>query len=83
MIDPEALRRFVENHRAAAEREDRERSGRPLPVAEAWAAAMELLRFDETVNGDPFSRHDPVAEREDREMYEAWAKLRAGWPGER
>ena len=42
-----------------------------------------LLRFDEQVNGDPFARRDPVTEREDREMYDAWAKLRAGWPRER
>jgi hypothetical protein len=73
----------VENHRAAQQREDKERSGKPLPVAEAWAAAMDLLCFDEQMNGDPFNRYDPVSEREDREMYEAWAKLRAGWPRER
>jgi len=42
-MDPDALRRFVENHRAASERED----------------------------------------QEDMEMYETWAKLRAGWPRER
>ena len=82
-MDPDALRRFVENHRAAQEREDRERYGRPMPPAEAWAAAMALLRFDEQVNGNPFTRRDPVTEREDLEMYEAWAKLRAGWPRER
>jgi hypothetical protein len=70
-MDPEALRRFVENHRAASAREDRERSNRPMPVAEAWASAMALLRFDEQMNGDPFNRYDPVTEWEDREMYEA------------
>ena len=82
-MDPDALRRFVENHRAASEREDQERAGRPMSFADAWASAMALLCFDEQVNGDPFNRPDPVGEREDMEMYETWAKLRAGWPGER
>ena len=82
-MNPDDLRRFVENHRAAQERERQERRGRPMSTADAWAAAMALLRFDEQMNGDPFQRHDPVEEREDREMYETWAKLRAGWPRER
>lgn len=82
-MDREALLRFVENHRAALAIEDREKSGRPLPVAEAWTAAMALLCFDEQMNGDPFRRNDPVTEWEDREMYDAWARLRAGWRRER
>jgi len=82
-MDADALRRFVENHRAAQEREDQERAGKPMSFADAWASAMALLRFDEQVNGDPFRRYDPVTEEEDQEMYEAWAKLRAGWPRER
>ena len=82
-MDPEALRRFVEGHRAAQEREDRERYGRPLPAKEAWAFAMELLCFDEQMNGDPFTRYDPIEEEEDRKKWAAWAKLRAGWKRER
>jgi len=82
-MDPDALRRFVENHRAASEREDQERAGRPMSFADAWASAMALLRFDEQMNGNPFTRPDPVGDREDMEMYETWAKLRAGWRRER
>jgi hypothetical protein len=82
-MDPDALRRFVENHRAVQEREAQEQRGKPLSTADAWAFAMELLRFDEQMNGDPFRRYDPVEEREDLEKYEAWSKLRAGWRRER
>jgi len=82
-MDPEALRRFVANHQAGQDREAEERSNRPLNPQFAWWAAMELLNFDEELNGDPFNRHDPVSEREDAEVREAWAKLRSGWPRER
>jgi hypothetical protein len=40
---------------------------------------MSLLVLDEQLNGNPFTRHDPVTEREDAEMYETWAKLRERW----
>ena len=82
-MDPDALRRFVENHRAAQEREAQERFGKPLPTQQAWAFAMELLCFDEQMNGDPFTRRDPLEEEDDRRKYEAWTKLRAGWKRER
>ncbi|HJW94883.1 MAG TPA: hypothetical protein VJ901_14805 [Thermoanaerobaculia bacterium] len=82
-MDPEALRRFVENHRAAQEREAQEVRGNPMPFERSWAFAMELLRFDEQMNGDPFSRHDPIEDEDDRRKYEAWTKLRTGWKRER
>jgi len=78
-MDPGDIRRWAENHRVAAERERAERRNNPLSPQQAWDFAMDLLRLDEAHNGNPFTRHDPVTEREDREMWEAWAKLRARW----
>jgi hypothetical protein len=74
------IRKWAENHRAAAEREAAELRGRPLSSADAFASALALLRYDESLNGSPFGRVDPVSAREDQEMWEAWAKLRARWP---
>jgi hypothetical protein len=82
-MDPEALRRFVENHRAAQELEAQEVRGNPMPFEQSWALAMELLRFDEQMNGDPFTRPDPIEDEDDRRKYETWTKLRAGWKRER
>ena len=79
-MDPNDIRKWAENHRAAAAREVAEMRNRPLSSEESFASAMALLNFDELMNGDPFARRDPVTEREDREMYEAWAKLRRRWP---
>lgn len=80
---PEDIRRWDENQRAAAARERAEARAHPLSPSEAWAAALALLVFDEEMNGSPFDRDDPVTRREDEAMWEAWAKLRAGWPRER
>ncbi|MDP9361609.1 MAG: hypothetical protein M3P29_09170 [Acidobacteriota bacterium] len=78
-MDPREVKRWIENQRAAAAREREElRRNAPTP-AEAFAAAMALLAYDEHQNGSPFQRHDPVSVREDREMWEAWAKLRERW----
>ena len=79
-MDPRDIRRWAENHRAAAALEAQDARRNPLSAEESFAAAMMLLNWDETLNGSPFERHDPVTEREDREMWEAWAKLRARWP---
>jgi len=79
-MNPEDIRRWVENHRAAAARERALIRDKPLPSSEAFAAAFSLMVLNETLNGSPFERRDPVSEREDAEMYEAWAKLRARWP---
>ena len=76
-MDRTDIRRWAENHRAAAARELRE--VRPLSPSDAFASAMALLEFDERLNGSPFERNDPVTAREDAAMYEAWTKLRARW----
>lgn len=76
-MSPDDIRRWAENHRAAQAKEAEYARQHRLSAQESFALAMELLRFDEQMNGDPFTRHDPVSEREDREMWEAWAKLRA------
>jgi hypothetical protein len=79
-MNPDDVRRWVENHRAAAARERAEMRQHPLTPQEAFSAAMALLVLDESRNGPPFGRHDAVSLREDAEMYETWAKLRARWP---
>jgi hypothetical protein len=79
-MDPRALKRWIENQRAAEARAREDAKQNPLTASQAWAAAMELLNFDEQLNGPPFERYDPVSDREDAAMWEAWAKLRAGWP---
>ena len=78
-MNPNDIRRWVEDHRAAAAREAAERRNRPLPPATSLQYALDLLLLDESQNGDPFNRHDPVTEREDEQMWENWAKLRARW----
>ncbi len=75
------VRRWVENQRAAQVKEAEWAREHRLTPAESFALAMELLRFDEQMNGDPFARRDSVSEREDREMWETWAKLRAPYVG--
>ncbi len=82
-MDPRDIRRWVENQRAAAEREQGERRNRPLAPTVALEYALALLRFDESQNGPPFDRHDPLSQREDEQMWEAWAKLRARWGDDR
>lgn len=79
-MNPEDIRRWVENHRVAAARERELMRDKPLPPSEAFAAAFSLMVFNEQLNGSPFERIDPVSEREDEEARAAWAKLRARWP---
>lgn len=79
-MDPADLKRWHENHRVAAARERQDLASNPPTAAQAFAAALSLLVFDESLNGSPFNRHDPVSVREDHEMWEAWARLRARWP---
>jgi len=79
-MNAEDIRRWAANHRAAAAREAAELHVQRPTGEEAFAAALALLRYDESLNGSPFERNDPVSEREDRQMWEAWAKLRARWP---
>lgn len=74
------IRKWAANHRAAAERERAEMSRHRLAPGDAFAAALALLVLDETLNGSPFDRADPVSLREDEELRAAWAKLRKRWP---
>jgi len=78
-MNSEDIRAWVENFRAAAERERVESLNRSLPPEVAFAYALDLLAFDESQNGSPFERDDPVTRREDEEMWQTWAKLRARW----
>jgi len=78
-MNPDDIRVWVENFQAAAERERLELSNRPLPPRVAFDYALDLLAFDESQNGSPFERDDPVSRREDEQMCQAWAKLRARW----
>lgn len=82
-MDPRDIRTWAANHHAASARVAKEARRHPLTPNEAFAAAMSLLRLDESRNGPVFDRPDPVTAREDREMWEAWAKLRARWNRER
>jgi hypothetical protein len=80
-MDREEIRRWARNHKAGAEREQLALQENPLTPSQAFAHAMELLAFDELVNGSsPFGRPDPVSLREDEEVRMAWAKLRERWP---
>lgn len=79
-MNPDDIRKWDANFRAASEREREEAAENPLTPQEAFAAAMALLVLDEQLNGSPFERFDPVSEREDEEAREAWVKLRARWP---
>jgi hypothetical protein len=80
-VNPGDIRRWAENHRAAQAKEAEYARRNRLTPAQSFALAMELLNFDEQMNGDPFARRDPVSEREDQEMWDAWAKLRAPYVG--
>jgi hypothetical protein len=76
-MDPREIRRWIENHRAAAARELAE--PRRMTAAEAFASALALLAFDEMCNGSPFNRVDAVTAREDAKMWDDWARLRSKW----
>jgi len=78
-VDPRDIREWAANHRAAAAREAAEARCHPVSAEEAFASALALLAFDEKQNGSPFERPDPVSDRENEQMWEDWAKLRAWW----
>ena len=78
-MDPRDIRTWAANQQAASSREMVELRNRPLPPSQAFAFALALLSFDEKQNGSPFNRYDPVSEREDEAMWDAWARLRARW----
>ena len=76
---PEDIRAWADDHRAAASRVAQDALRNPLTPAAAFAAALELLRWDEISNGPPFARPDPISDREDERMWDTWATLRARW----
>jgi hypothetical protein len=78
-VDPRDIRTWAANHRAAARREQAEMRQHRLTPAEAFASALALLNFDESINGSPFDRKDPVTEREDQQMWDTWQTLRERW----
>jgi hypothetical protein len=78
-MNADDVKRWARGHEAAAARERLEMQRHPLTPDQAFASALSLLAFDESSNGSPFGRRDPVTLREDAEMREAWAKLRARW----
>jgi hypothetical protein len=78
-MNPDDVRRWAGNQRAAAARERAAVRQHPLNASQAFASALSLLVYDENLNGSPFDRNDPVALREDALMREAWTKLRARW----
>lgn len=82
-MDARDLRRWASDHRAAAARERQAAWGERMSAAEAFAAALALLRFDEEQNGSPFGRSDPVSAREDARVREAWDTLRRRWRRDR
>jgi hypothetical protein len=82
-MNPSDIRTWAANHRVAAAREAAETRQHPMTANEAFSSALALLAFDEKQNGSPFSRHDPVSDREDEQMWAAWDKLRARWPNGR
>ena len=79
-MNPHDIRRWARDHRLAAARERATVREHPLTASEAFASALALLVYDEKRNGSPFERADPVSAREDVQMWEAWATLRARWP---
>lgn len=78
-MNREDIRRWAENHAVAAARELREMNRNPPSPTEAFNAALALLVYDESRNGSPFERQDPVSERADREMWDTWVTLRTRW----
>jgi len=78
-MDPRDIRAWAANYRAAAAREAEEARRHPMSAEQAFASALALLVFDEKQNGSPFRREDAVSAREDEQMWNDWARLRARW----
>ncbi|HYM60846.1 MAG TPA: hypothetical protein VEZ11_08135 [Thermoanaerobaculia bacterium] len=79
-MDPRDIRKWAEDQEAVAARQLAEMRRNPLTPAQSFRYAMDLLVFDEMMNGSPFGRYDPVEEAEVQQVRETWAKLRARWP---
>jgi hypothetical protein len=69
-------RRWVENQRAVARVQANDLQDTWGPPSRAIAASLELLGLYERLHGWP-PADDPVTKREDLEMWERFARLRA------
>jgi hypothetical protein len=78
-VQPEDLRRWVENQRAAEAliREEQRRRG-PQPE-EAIASALSLIEIGAHLHGWP-APEDEVSRREDETLYDCWHRLRLHMP---
>lgn len=74
-MNREDIVRFVENHRAAALREDEARARTPESPREAIVAALALTALYERLHGWP-PPDDPVSLREDEAVRDRFARLR-------
>lgn len=75
-MDPDDLRAWVASRRAAAEREREElREKGPGPEF-AIRSALALIALTERLHGWPVPE-DEVTRREDLQMWENWARVRA------
>jgi len=76
-MDRHAVRRWLDGHRAAEQRElELRRSEGVPPASTSFAAAMELLELAESTVGDP---DDPVRARELAATRSLWARLKRPW----
>lgn len=72
---PADLRRWIEHHRTAEEREREDRRGKPLSAEESFARAMELIDLAAELSGWPVA-DDAVTRRLDERRNAAWRTLR-------
>jgi hypothetical protein len=79
-MDPEDIRRWIDDQRAVAVRVEQADREKPLSADMAFRFALDLLVYDEKQNGSPFQRDDPVTRAEDERVRNAWAMLRQRWP---
>ena len=73
-MEVEAIRRWVENHRAAQRRE-LEEIDRSASLSRSIAAALSLIALAGKRHGWPVPP-DPVEEREDERVRRVWERLR-------
>lgn len=77
-MNPDEIRCWVANRRAAALREAKETRRAPPGEDECVRRALSLIALAGRLHGWPLPE-DPVSLREDRLGYERWARLRRNW----
>jgi hypothetical protein len=77
-MDRQAVRRWLDGHRAAEQRqlELKRREGVPTPSV-SFAAALELFQLAD------MTKNDPVRRRELAEVRSLWARLKRPWVARR